>query len=241
MDRWFWIVVAGLILIVGIPLALAPAARLDYGLGIAAGIPSSLLVIAGLYYFQRARFSIKPFQDSYNPDQGALWVHLHVTNNSWGLMGGGAATNCGGEIRLRDGTTFFPKWEGRPNPFRVHLSPVTISHPATGTPVIAWTSAQSIDQLMIDQAKNETIRPGDSRKIDIAVRYADEPDTCYIHEPENFNHPRWRPDRTRLTAEITPFDFRLVWDTGHSEWEAFDVVNTRGGGPENLHVRRRSI
>lgn len=210
-----------------------------YAWGVCAGIPSGLLILVIAYYLQRPSFEIEPVKGTYIPAARAHWVHLSVENKSIGFMGGGTAANCVGEIRLDNGDTFKPKWETRLNPFKLDIVSVPVTTPGSTSPTVQLQFVQSVDPSMVEQASVETLRRGDKKNIDIAVRFADEED-CYIHEPENFLtlKPQWRPTRTKVGTGIIPFDFRLKWDTGDSPWERFQIVNTNGGDPSQLYVRR---
>lgn len=252
MNRGLVIAVSLLALLVVTPLVvllfLFPTETSPYAWGVAAGVPSGLLILVVTYYLQQPRFTVTPIDGTYDPKMGAHWVHLRVENTSSGFIGGGTATNCVGEIRLANGNTFKPKWETRLNPFKLNIIPIPVSptpvlHPLTGLPgaAVQLQTLRSVDPSMIEEASRETLRPGDWKSIDVAVRFADE-ESCYIHEPENFltEQPLWRPARTRAGVGTIPFDFRLKWDTGTSPWKKFEILNLPGGDPGNLRVAERA-
>ena len=127
-----------------------------------------------IYLLQRPRIQIEIQQDEKpNLQFGAKFIHLLVRNKSLGILGGGTATHCKGTIRVdKPGKTeFVTKWATRRDPISVQYLP-------NG-------NATTIDLVGIEESKYENIFPGETKPLDVALKWNGE-DNCYIHEPENF-------------------------------------------------------
>lgn len=135
---------------------------------------AAIFAVVLIYLLQRPRIQIEVKQDEKpNLQFGAKFVHIFVRNNSLGIFGGGTAIHCKGTIKVvKPGKTeFVTKWATRRDPVSVQYS----------------TNGQFIttDLVGIEESKYEDIFPGETKRLDVAIKWDGE-DDCYIHEPENF-------------------------------------------------------
>jgi hypothetical protein len=194
---------------------------------IISGIAISFLVVVLLYKLQRPKLAVFLAEDRYDGLSDAYYVHLKVKNTSRPVLGGGTAMNCRARITLEDGRFFFTKWATRANPIRTELVGV-------GSELKV---ARIVEPVYIDQARYEYIPPGDEKLVDVAVRFKGESD-CYIHEPENFTDPNYRPQRNRLAPGVHPFAVVLEYDGGRSEGFRFRIMNREGDNPSLLSLEK---
>ena len=149
-------------------------------------ILASIVTVLVIYLLQRPRIRIRVQEDEKpNTVIGAKFVHILVTNKSFGLLRGGVAEHCKGTITVDkpDKKVFVTKWATKRDPISLQF----ISH----TQVL-----QTVDLVAIEESKYETIFPGETKPLDVAVKWNNEGE-CYMHEPENFIPPiqkRKKPD-----------------------------------------------
>ncbi len=189
------------------------------------GVVSSVVVVFLLYKLQQPKFRVSVSDDKYDSKFESHYVHLRVKNVSKPFMGGGTAVNCRGRISIRDHGTFITKWATRANPVRTEI----ISDP-TG-PKAVYVA----EPAYLEQAKNEYIRPGEEKVLDVAVRFKGD-SACYIHEPENFTVPGYKPEKAKLAVGDYPFDCVLEYDGGKSPKFRFKIVNEEGDSPGLLRL-----
>ncbi len=192
---------------------------------IISGILTSFLVVGLLYKIQQPSLIVTLGNDKYDERFEAHFVHLKVTNASKAFLGGGTAVNCRGKITLEDDHSFITKWATRANPVRTEIVSVGSE--------LKLISA--VEPAYIDQAKYEYLRPGDERSLDVAVRFRGE-SNCYIHEPENFTDPNYRPKRNQLPPGVYPFTVVFEYDGGRSKEFRFRIVNREGSSPSMLSL-----
>lgn len=149
-------------------------------------ILASVVTVLAIYLLQRPRIRIRIQEDEKpNTVLGAKFVHILVTNKSFGFLRGGVAEHCKGTITVdKPGKkVFVTKWGTKRDPISLHF-------------VSQTQFLQTIDLVAIEESKYETIFPGETKPIDVALKWNNE-DECYIHEPENFIPPidkRKKPD-----------------------------------------------
>lgn len=117
----------------------------------------------------------------------AYWTHISVRNNSRGLLGGGTAAGVSAVLFFHGLGEFRTKWSELPNPLDV----VTVQTDQ-GTRMILVPNL-----VQIDSCKHITIEAGESKDLDIAAKFNEDPN-CYIAVPENFRHPNLKNPESRL-------------------------------------------
>jgi hypothetical protein len=192
------------------------------------GIISGIIIVIAVKIMQSPNLRISLVDDGYDGQADAKYVHLRVENvkTFWhDLVGGGTAVNCKCRVTLEDGKSFVTKWAAR-EPW--------------GTQVTLDTSGKLVhvgvlDQQHMDQAKLEVLRPGEQKLIDIAVRLKGD-SSCYVHAPENFSDPNYRP----LANEVRPGTYRATavfeCDGYGTKPYRFRIVNGEGHYPDLLSL-----
>jgi len=193
------------------------------------GIVSSLITLYLTYKLQQPKWEISLANDRYDPKFDRHYVHLKVKNVSRLFLGGGVAMNCRGIITLQDGRTFVTKWANRAGPVRIEL---------VGD-VANVRAFYVVEPAYLDQAKNEYIFPGEEKQLDVAVRFKGE-SCCYIHEPENFLDPDYRPQKNRLPPGEYPFTVVLQYSGDRSPRFFFKIVNKDGNSPDLMFLEQMS-
>jgi putative Mn2+ efflux pump MntP len=147
---------------------------------------AALVTLLAIYLLQRPRIRIR-IQENEKPNTqfGAKFVHILVTNKSFGLLRGGVAEHCKGTITVdKPGKkVFVTKWATK-------RDPVSLQY-VSKTRVI-----QTVDLVAVEESKYETIFPGETKPLDVALKLNNE-EEFYMHEPENFIPPiqkRKKPD-----------------------------------------------
>lgn len=188
-------------------------------------IIGALFTVFLLYELQRPKLEVSIADDHYDGKSEYHFVHLKVKNIARGFLGGGTAANCRGKITLADGRIFITKWATKANPVRTEI----ISHEGT------LKRVDIVEPAYIDQAKHEFLRPGDEKSLDVAVRPKGDA-SCYIHTPENFQDPNYKPEANRLGTGVYSFSAVFEYDGGKSEQFRFKIVNDAGDNPGLLSL-----
>lgn len=188
-------------------------------------IIASFVTVALLYHFQKPKLVASIAEDRYDERFDRHYVHLKVKNVSKPFLGGGTAVNCRGKITLRDGRSFITKWASRANPVRTELV-----HDESG-----WKAVNIVEPAYLEQAKYEYLRPSDERSLDVAVRFKGD-SSCYIHQPENFQDPNYKPEANKLHAGAHPFTVVFEFDGNTSDEFHFKIVNKEGDSPGLLSL-----
>ncbi len=194
---------------------LLPSNTLAFALGIPAGALSGFLITLGVYFLQQPSFSIRVAEDKYNPKSGPwFFLHVLVKNNARGFLGGGVATDCRGQLTVKN-QSFTPKWASRPEPLSWHLVP---TGPGTVT-AVPW-----LDWSKMEESKVEVLGPGDERSLDTVVK-VDGDERAYVHEPENYRDPQHKGDPNSEGA-LPPGTHTLTL-----------VLKYRGGSSKSFKIR----
>lgn len=199
-------------------------------MAIVGGIISGIIVVITVNHLQRPSLVVSIADNKYDGQAPAHYVHLQVENikTTWhGLVGGTAAVKCKCTLTLEDGRRFVTKWASRePWGTEIAIDP-------SGKVVLP---VRVLDQKHIDQAKLEVLDVGEQKRVDVAVRLNGD-SSCYIHTPENFLDPNYRPK----THEVLPGIHRVTaviehdGDRGHIF--QFTIVNEAGDRPGLLALR----
>lgn len=163
------------------------------------GVISGFIVFALIRHLQRPNLVASIRKDEYDGKAQAHYVHLCVQNRKtiWHrLLGGEAAVNCRCVLSVEGVGSFVPKWASR-EPWGTKT---VLDHEGNPKQVAV------IDPEHLEQAKLEVIKPGEEPKVvDVAVRMRGD-SSCYIHTPENFKHPTYRPP----DKELKPGTYRAT-------------------------------
>jgi hypothetical protein len=228
MRQEVWAALAGIGIVLALSIALWHWLQTQFApflLGLVAGLLASFLWLIIQYELLRPTFRVTPAGDEPKPVENARWVHVEVVNVARGLLGGGGAPNCIGLVTLADGRSFSTKWADRPNPFQTH---VVVSAGTLG-------AVQRPDILLVEQARQLTIpsRRGHGT-LDIASKF-DGDARCFIHSPENYFTPGFKPDEAALPPGDHPIEVRLKWDGGSAGPWRFVLRN--GKSPQAVDIR----
>jgi hypothetical protein len=193
--------------------------------GVPLGVLSGFLLLFVVYYAQLPRLTVELAGDHYEKQYKHYYLHLKVSNGSWGFLGGGTAADCRGELDI-GGKTYFPKWATRPEPLLY-----------TGRVIKAGELyfPEGIPQdSMMDAAKSEDIAPGGSATIDLAMKEEGD-ERCFVHEPENYKHPDHKLNP--LMPGDYPFVLRLRCRNRPPLRFAGVLSNGKGTDPSSLTAR----
>ena len=209
------LIVAVIAATVAVPYLLFPHAVGSYSLGILAGIPSGFMISLALYWVSGPSFRFRIVPSNYDGVSAGHWVHLEVSNTSWNVLGSGTAFACTGKVRFEGLPELATSWASRPNPRRD--LPVTL--PDGRTLMMSFA-----DPLMFEQKRTETIRPGDSKSLDIAWRPKGS-EFCHPSIPEHFQGPSIvRYNDLKLGPGEHPFTLRIDHQGGASKVHRFVLV-----------------
>lgn len=173
-----WISLGILAVLMGLYYVYLTTGTLGFALGLVAAVDTGFLVSLMTFVLQSPNFRVRLAKDEWDGKSPFFFVHVIVTNNSIGFLGGGIAERCKGEISVDGAGSFTPKWATRAEPIQRSFIPVQGS----------VQLLQTVDPALMDEAKFETLLPGDEKVLDIGVKVKDDAN-FYIHEPENYYDP----------------------------------------------------
>ena len=192
------------------------------------GIISGIIVVIAIKYLQTPNLVVSLANDRYDEPAEQHYVHLRVWNRKTRFrrfVGGGTAVNCRCTLTLRDGRSFVTKWATR-EPFETK-----VAFDATGKPTLIRIS----DQAHIERAKLEDLRPGEEKLVDVAVRLRGD-SSCYIHQPENFLDPNYRPRANEVRLGEHDVTAVLTYNGGTTNPFRFTISNREGDTPGLLRL-----
>lgn len=192
------------------------------------GIISGIIVVAAVKYLQSPNLVVSLADDRYDEPAEQHYVHLHVWNRKTlfrRFVGGGTAVDCRCTLTLQDGRSFATKWATR-EPFRTQ-----VTFDVTGKPKLIPV----LDQERIEAAKFEVLRPGDRKLVDVAVRLRGD-SSCYIHQPENFQDPNYRPAANEVRSGGHDVTAVLTYNGDTTNPFRFRIVNREGDTPGLLKL-----
>jgi len=191
------------------------------------GIISGIIAIFAVNLLQKPKLIVSLAEDRYDGRALAHYVHLSILNRKslcHRLLGGGTAVNCKCTLTL-DRRSFITKWAAR-EPWGTQILP---------DPSGRIIPVHILDQQHIDQAKFELLRPGEQKLVDVAVRLKGD-SSCYIHQPENFSDPNYRPMTNEVQTGIHQVTAILEYDGGSADPFHFRIINEKGDSPGLLRL-----
>lgn len=224
-----WVSIGLLVVMIAVALALwvyLGSASTGIIVGVPLGILSGILLLFVVYFAQLPGLVVSLADDRYDPKFEQYYLHLKVTNTSWGFLGGGVASDCRGTIQI-DGKSYTPKWATRPEPL------ITTGFTKRGDLLFPVGQPQS---WLMELAKSQDIAPGQVAFLDVAMKQKGD-EKCYIHEAENY----WHPDHKHnpLPPGIHPFVLTLACRGRTSIRVEFTLVNGAGTDPASLRIEQR--
>lgn len=213
------IIVVILVLVALVTYFLFANIGVAYGLGVASGLLSGVLVVFLVYWLTGPRLVFSITGDKYDGVSAGLWLHLTVENKSWNLLGTGTAYDCVSHVEFEGKGIQRTSWASRPNPrqkLAIQLQPGQV------------TTFELADPLLYEQKRTMTIRPEEKTDLDVAWRAVGETDG-YVSIPEHFQGVTLaRFPELKLEPKEHPFSVRLVYSGGRTRRHRFVLVN-RGG------------
>jgi hypothetical protein len=190
-----------------------------YALGVLAGVPSGLIISLGLYFATGPSLELRIVRSKFDGKSAGFWVHLDASNNSWNVLGSGTGYACLGKVKFDELPEWATSWKGRPDPQR----DVPFSFPNGQTVVMGFA-----EPLMFEQKRTETIRPGETRTLDIVWRPKGK-EECYLSIPELFRGPAIvQYEELELGVGEHPFSVRVDYQKGSSRPQRFVLVVKAG-------------
>lgn len=192
-----------------------------------ASIPLSILtgvlVLFVVYFAQLPRLQIELADDKFDPKFEQYYLHLKVTNTSWGFLGGGVASECRGALDIA-GRTYTPKWATRPEPL------ITTGFVKKGD---LWFPVGTPQSWLMELGRTQDIAPGQVGFIDVAMKQRGD-ENCYIHEVENYLHPDHK--HNPLPPETYPFTMTISCRGRPPVSRRLILRNGKGTDPATLSI-----
>jgi hypothetical protein len=79
------------------------------------------------------------------------------------------------------------------------------------------------------------LRPGEQKLVDVAVRLKGD-SSGYIHQPENFYDPNYRPTANEVRIGVHQVTAILDYDGGSTVPFHFSIINEEGDNPGLLRL-----
>ena len=216
-------------------LLIWPGQRAPAAVSFFVGIPASLVTTVLVYLFQAPDFEIAGIPE---PAEGRLpgsrpdvttarWVHVSVRNSSRGLLGGGTAAGVSAVLWYHGLGEYSTKWAELPNPLDI----LTIE--TREGPRLAFVP----NLLQMDSCKRITIEAGESKDLDIAVKFDGDPN-CYIAVPENFRYSDLRNPLARLLPGTHTFELQINYRGNKTSLGEFRLHNGSSESSRDLYLSR---